>query len=176
MYWLRQPPYLRWIAAGLVLCSGIYLDTRPTPGVSYPFSSDAVAAGDDIEAAVEWRDVPVGILPEWNHPVTGSALAAIPAGTPVLPNLVAEVVPPAGWWAVSLPLPYRVAPGTRVRIMAAGSLIEGIVAGEMHDDGFQLTASVAFLPDDAQLVAAAAADSALVVMIGPSDQIATAGG
>jgi len=176
VYWLRQPPYLRWIAAGLVLCCGIYLDTRPAPSVAYPFSADAVAVGDRIEAAVEWRDVPAGILPEWSQAVTGAALTAIPAGTPVLPNLVAEVVPPTGWWAVSLPLPHRVSPGTHVRVIAGESVVEGLVVGEMHDDGFELTASIAFASDDAQLVAATAANSALVVMVGSSDLIATSGG
>ena len=132
--------------------------------------------GQSIEAAIEWRDVPADLLPEWDHPVTGSALTAIPAETPVLPGLVAEVVPPDGWWAVSLPLPHRVAPGTRVRVVAGESFVEGVIVGEMHDDGFRLTASVAFAPGDAPLVAAGTADSALVVMIGPVDPIVATGG
>ena len=106
----------------------------------------------------------------------GSALVALPAEIPILPSLIAEVVPPDDWWAVSLPLPHQVAPGTRVRVAAGESLMEGVVVGEMHDNGFQLTASVAFAPRDAPLVATSAADSAIVVMIGPVDPIVATGG
>jgi len=165
MYWLRRPPYLRWISAALVLCSGMYLDMRPAPVVAYPFTAAPVTTGDVVEE-VAWRDVPRDVLPTWVGPVAGVAVTDIPAGSPLLPSLVTEATVPVGWWAVSLALPQRAAPGTPVRVTAGDSFADGMVAGGINDAGYELTAPVAFPPESASLVAAMTADSTVVVMIG----------
>ncbi len=119
-----------------------------------------------VEPHVEWMNIPVGVLPSWELPVAGVAIADMPAGTPLLPELVTQTVVPEGWWSVSLRLPQVVAPGTPVRISIGTDIIEGVVAGEAAEDGFELLTPVAFVSEDAAAVATAAATSALVVMIG----------
>jgi hypothetical protein len=166
VYWLRRPPYLRWIAAGLVLGVGLFLDLRPASMVSYPFLSTGLATGSPVEPAVEWQDVPAGYLPDWTEPVAGIAVADLPPGTPLLPAMVTDSVMPDGWWTVMLPLPRRIAPGTSIRVAVGDEVIEGIVSGEMLDDGYEITGPVAF-PESQAAAVAAAASSALVVMIGP---------
>jgi hypothetical protein len=133
--------------------------------VAYPFAATSVSTGESIEEVV-WRDVPKGLLPEWTNPVTGTATVVIQAGTPILPSLVADIAIPPGWWAVSLPLPQRVAPGTPVRVALNGDFADGVVAGALNDTGYELTAPVAFPPDQASRVVTLAADSTTVVLIG----------
>ena len=170
MYWLRRPPYARWILAALVVCSGLYLDLRPTAVATYPFAARTVASGEPIASQIEWRKIPKGVLPEWHGEVTGFAATEIAAGTPLVPSLATDIEIPEDWWAVSLPLPYAVAPGRRVRIAIDSAIVEGVLVGDITDTGFQLRGSVAFPAAAAALVAsAAAADDALVVMIGSGD-------
>ncbi len=176
MYWLRQPPYLRWIAAGLVLVAGILYDTRPTPVVPYPFAAEQIDTGQQVDPAIEWRDVPAGVLPEWTAVVTGLAINDIPAGTPVLPSLITTVDVPEDWWVVPLPLPQRVPPGTPIRVALEDEVVEGLIVGEPTDTGFELSGSVAFPSEDAARVAIAAGDNALVVMIGTERRLAESAG
>ena len=166
MYWLRQPPYLRWIAAGLVLLLGLYFDTRPAAVVTYPFVAESVVAGQSVADTIHWREVPAGFLPDWGGVVDGYAVADLTADTPLVPGLVTEVSIPRGWWAVALSLPRRVTPGTAVRVVVGDNVVDGLLIDEPSDNGFEVIGSVAFAPDQATRVAAASADDALVVMIG----------
>ena len=175
VYWLRRPPYLRWLAAGLVVSCGIYLDLRPAPVVEYPFAADVIGIGETV-GALTWRDVPAGVLPEWTAPVGGVAVTEIPAGAPLIPSLVSTITVPEGWWAVSLPLPQPVAPGTPVRVAVDGGqpdggspdgvFADGVVAGPVTDSGFEIHAPVAFPPDQASLVASISPDRTPDVMVG----------
>lgn len=176
VFWLRRPPYTRWIAAALVVCCGLYLDLRPAPVVSYPFASAEVALGEPIELSLEWREIPTGVLPEWTRPVTGVAMAEIGPGTPLVPALAGEILVPADWWSVSIPVPYRVTPGSRIRIALEDTTVEGIVVGPISDSGFELRAPVAFPAAHAAQVATAAANSALAVMIGTARPMAGSSG
>lgn len=149
----------------MVVCLGILVDARPAPVVAYPFAAVPVATGESIEELV-WHEVPADLLPEWTTPVAGTAAIDIPAGAPVIPALVADATIPPGWWAVSLRLPQRVAPGTPVRVAVNGDFADGVVAGALSDNGYEVTGSVAFPPDQASRVAELAADSTVIVMIG----------
>lgn len=167
MYWLRRPPYLRWIVAGLVVCCGIYLDIRPEPVVVYPFTAARLASGE-LVTEIAWRPVPTGLLPEWVGEVAGVAATGIPADTPLLPALVVTPSMPDGWWSISLPVSQRVAPGTPIRIAWNGQIADGLVVGETTDSGFELRAPVAFPPAQAELVATIDPNTTPVMMVGSS--------
>jgi len=166
VYWFRRPPYLRWLAAGVALLVGLFIDTRAAPTVQYPFAETAIAAGTTIENSITWREIPAGVLPEWPGNVTGVSAMDIAANDPLLPSLVGETVVPADWWGVSLPLPAPIAPGTRIRaVLLDGTVVEGVAIDGALDSGYEVTATVAFPASEAPLVAAAAANDALVVMV-----------
>ncbi|MDJ0954483.1 MAG: hypothetical protein QNJ81_12465, partial [Acidimicrobiia bacterium] len=176
MFWLRQPPYLRWIVAALVLIAGIAFDMRADPTTPYPFATEAIGAGTRVDSFVEWRPIPTGVLPEGSGPGSGIAAVDIEAGSPLLPGLVSEVSVPEGWWAVPLSLPHRVSPGTAIRVATADGVSEGFVAGEVIDNGYEVIAPVAFPAAQAAAVAIAASNSALVVMVGAQSSVAESAG
>ena len=147
------------------MCCGVYFDMRPEPVVAYPYTTASVSCGDVIEE-IAWREVPTGVLPAWTTPVAGVAKTDIAANTPLLPSLIAESSIPPGWWAVSLPLPQRAAPGTPVRVALDEQYADGVVAGALIDSGYEISGPVAFPPDQADRVAAITADHTPVVMIG----------
>lgn len=168
MFWLRRPPYLRWIGAGVLLLIGLVMDLRGPAVERYPFAAEPIGPGDAVTSAIEWRDVPVGLLPEWRQPVSGVMGTNLAAGDPVLPSSLADVTVPEQWWSVSLPLPVKTAPGTSIRVRQplTGELIEGVVVDSGADNGFGVIGMVAFPATHAAKVADAAAADALVVMVG----------
>jgi hypothetical protein len=168
VYWLRRPPYLRWIIAGLLLVLGLMIELRPAQVERYPFAATTIAAGSALEASIDWRTVPIGLLPQWNGDVAGPARTEIAAGDPLLPSAIASFSVPAGWWSVAIPLPTPAPPGTPIRLVLedAGAVVEGILLEAGIEDGFETVGMVAFSPSDAPRVAAASTNSALVVMIG----------
>ncbi len=171
VFWLRQPPYLRWIIAAAVLAVGLFLDTRPAATVDYPYVEGEVHAGQSIVGQIEWRRVPAGLLPGWEGDVEGYAVADLTAGTPLLPGLVGSAEVPDGWWSVAMPLPHPIGPGTPIRVTTGETVVTGILSGEVVDTGYEFVGPVAFMPDDAELVAAAAASGAVVVMIGSASSV-----
>ncbi len=171
VYWLRPPPYLRWLVAALLIVLGLGIEARDGNTESYPFAANAIAAGTEIAAFVEWRTVPAGLLPRWEEPLTGVASHDVPAGHPLLPGLSTDLAIPAGWWSIPVPLPVAAAPGTRLRLLngVTGELVDGILTAGGADDGFETVAMVAFSPDDALRAAQTVTSDAFVVMIGQGD-------
>ncbi|MBA2338672.1 MAG: SAF domain-containing protein, partial [Acidimicrobiia bacterium] len=91
MLWLARPPYLRRIAAGLVLVAAIAVDVAGSATVEHPFLTTPVAAGSPIEPGmIELRAVPAGLLPAVTD-VQGYAARALDAGDPLTPSALAEV-------------------------------------------------------------------------------------
>lgn len=168
MYWFRRPPYLRWLAAGFLLLLGIYFEMRPASVEPYPFAAEEIPTGSPIEQSISWRDVPQGLLPQWEGSVAGIAGSDILVGDPLLPTVLVEVVVPVDWWAVPLPLPTTTVPGTPLRLVLDGtdSVVEGIVVEAGIEAGLQSVGMVAFAPDDALRVAKAASHDALIVIVG----------
>jgi len=139
---------------------------RTPPTVRYPFAATSISPGSSIDDSISWREVPAGLLPEWSESVGGISSTAIAADEPLLPSMAGNVLLPGNWWAVSLPLPTPVAPGTHIRVVLAdGNIIEGVIIDGVVETGFTTTGTVAFAPDDAPLVALAASNDALVVMV-----------
>lgn len=172
MFWLTHPPYLRWAAAALLLIAALAWDLRGRSGVPYPFAAQPIAAGAVIEEAdVEWRTMPGGVLamPDLSAPI---AARAIPAGEPILPSAVdADAGIPAGWWAVPVALPAAAVVGSRVRLIAADTMVdsEGIVVAAGSTDLLSTSdaALVAVPPERATAIATAAAAGTLIVLIAP---------
>ena len=171
VFWLRRPPYLRWISAAVVLAVGLFLDTRPVAVVDYPFTTADIHAGGSIADQIEWRRVPVRLLPPWDRDVEGYAAADLTKGTPLLPDLVAAAPIPEGWWSVAITLPHPVGPGTQVRVPVGGAIVTGLLSGEVVDNGYEYVGPVAFPADNAALVAEAVAAGEVVVMLGPASSI-----
>ena len=167
MYWLRPPPYLRWALSAILILAALWLETRSTPAVRYPFAAESVHAGVPLEEVVEWREIPRGILPAWSTPVSGPAAHEAAAGEPLLPSIAGESAIPAGWWAVAIPLPASSPPGSPIRVLleATGAQADGRLVS-VDDDGYEHIGIVAFPAETAPLVAAAAGDGSLVVMVG----------
>ena len=109
---MRRPPYLRWLAAGVVLLVGLMFETRTPPTVLYPYADTPIAAGTPIDDTIAWKEIPKGILPEWSTDVGGIAQTGFAANDPILPSQIGDLLIPADWWAVALVLPAPVAAGT----------------------------------------------------------------
>lgn len=172
MFWLTRPPYLRWAAAVAIVVAALVWDLRGDSDIPYPFASSAIAAGAPItESDVDWRHVPEGsmTLPDLSNPV---AARDLPAGEPIVPSAVASAKTiPDGWWSVPASVPAAAVPGTAVRLIdvSSGFETEGIIVTPGSDDlmSFDESGLVAVPPDAATLIAIAAIEGTLVVLLEP---------
>lgn len=169
MYWLGRPPYLRWLAAGVVLAVAVYMDMSGPPTEAYPFAAVATEPGIPVE--VEWRLVPSGLLPAAGD-LTGLPQAELEAGTPLVSGLLApRDTVPSDWWAVPANIPPRAPAGSRVLVAMrepAGEVI-GIVIepSAVSTFGTQSSGLLAIPPDQALAVAAALAQQRATLLIEP---------
>ena len=172
MFWLTRPPYVRWAAAAAVVVAAFLWDLRGSSQILYPFASTAIAAGAPItETEAEWRRIPDGTmtLPDLRNPV---AARDLPAGEPIVPSAVSGAMAiPDGWWSVPVPLPATALPGTTVHLVDATSGFEtdGIVVAAGSNDmlSFEQSGMAAVPPDAATLIAIAASEGTLVVLLQP---------
>jgi hypothetical protein len=172
VFWLRRPPYARWLAALVVVAAAAVIDLGGAPTRPHPYLTAPVAAGETIDAnQLQWRDIPVGVLPSVDLEMVVAA-QNLGAGEPLLPSCLTDptAIPP-DWWAVPVPIPGNPAPGTSVRIVLTDTLagVEGIVVTAATQDGFALESTgLAAVPGEhADAVAAAAIDQRLVVLVAP---------
>ncbi|MDP8958908.1 MAG: hypothetical protein M3N51_06860 [Actinomycetota bacterium] len=182
MYWFRRPPYLRWVAAALIVVAAVAVELRRPATTLHPFLKVAVTGGESLgEEAIEWREVPAGLLP---LPELSGAVAAraAPAGEPLLPSSVAvegQAAVPENWWALPLALPPRAFPGDPVQLVVVpidpleeplsvpGLVVERAVDS---DDPFAPSepAGLVAVPGEASAsVAAAAAEGRVMVTVAP---------
>ena len=172
MFWLTRPPYVRWAAAALLIVAAFIWDLRGRTGTPYPFAAVPIAAGATIgEGDVDWRSVPGGLmpLPDLSTPVAGRD---IERGEPILPSAIdPEGGVPAGWWAVPVALPAAAAVGSRVLLLSVEQDFEadGIVIATGSGDLLSVseTGLVAVPPEAATMVARAAFDGRLIVLVAP---------
>jgi len=172
VYWLARPSYRRWAAAILVVGASLYFELRPTPSVDHPFAGADLRAGSDVKvAAIDWRPVPVGVLPDMD--LDGFLLVDVEAGQPLLPAMLdAGPLMPAGWWGVSVPVPEGSLPGSEVRLVVdiRGSprVVPGLLIRIFAQATIEGSTALVAIPEgEAGAVAAALADSALSVLVGP---------
>ncbi|MGI8518586.1 MAG: hypothetical protein ACR2ME_09650 [Acidimicrobiia bacterium] len=172
MYWLSKPPYLRRAAAVLILLAAMAWEIRPVSQERRPFLAAAVSAGDGVTTdQIDWRDVPVGVLPELAEP-GGTFVADFSAGTPLVASmLAAEPAMPDGWWGIEVPVPAGTSAGTDVRLVVdvrqEPRVIAGLVIRIVGEDSFDgLTALVAVPESEVGAAAAALADGSLRTLVG----------
>jgi len=119
VYWFRRPPYLRWVAAALLVAAAAWLDLRPDPTELRPFAAIDLPTGATIEASeIDWRLVPRGVLPPFDDPA-GVVVRSVAAGEPLLPSSIAtdRVPAPDGWWTMEVRLPKGAVPGQPVQLI-----------------------------------------------------------
>ena len=171
VYWFRRPPYLRWIAASLIVTGALWMDLRGEPTEPRPFAVSSIAAGDRIvEEMLEYRDVPVGVLPEVD--ADGYAVGPILPGDPLTPSVISDRDPlPDGWWAMEMEVPTGAGSGTELRLVIEGAaavvpgLITTIVPAGQSAGWARDTAMVAVPSDQAALVATALARGQVGVLV-----------
>ena len=176
MYWLRRPPYLRYLAAVLILAGAAWLEFRQPALVLHPFATEPVPVGVNIEEGPsEWREVPADLLP----PVSshGVTRRRVPEGHPFLPADLDSATRhvPEGWWALEVRLTERAQVGQQLQLVvmtsAGASAVPGIVLeGSDRGSGLDFGESlglVAVPGEEAVSVAIAAAEGRLAVLIQP---------
>lgn len=173
MFWLSRPPYLRWIAGGLLIVGSLVVEFRPSRTVPHPFAAVAIDTGEEISTGdVSWKQVPKGLLPAVRLPVIASH--RLEPGEPVLPSAAADGSDvPEGWLALELPVPGVAVPGQPVKVVIAApyegdpSSTSGIVISRGSDDGFgQATAMVAIPAETASAVAVGLNEGRVIVLLG----------
>ncbi len=171
VFWLERPPYVRWVAAALLLAGAAAMDLTERAESPFPFVVSALAGGEPITPGdVEWRNVPTGLL---GRPATPRGVAAhdLDVGDPLVAGAVADAsAVPTGWWSVPIELPESASVGDRVRLVSLEPAldVEGVVAQPSQSSAFstRLPGLVAVPHDRAGSVARAAGSGRLVVLLG----------
>jgi hypothetical protein len=167
--WLQTPPWGRWIAAGLVVLTALWVELRPDPSVDHPFATESIAAGAEIG---DWNTrpqvVPAGML----EPIELGevALTEIAPGEPILASATGQrdEVVPDDWWAIEIALPMGAGPGDNAEIVLldSGAVVTAVVVTGVTDDALGSgVGSVAVSKDQAAEVAMAAVNGRVAVMI-----------
>ena len=118
-----------------------------------------------------FRSIPIGVLPE--TVVEGILVVDVESGHPLLPDMLnAAPLIPAGWWGLTVPVPEESLPGSEVRLVVdvrgAPRVVPGLLIRTFDETTIEGTTGLVAIPEgEAGAVAAALADSALSVLVGP---------
>lgn len=170
MIWLTRPPYLRWLAAAAIVVASAAVDLAGRATEPVPFAAADLPRGTQLEAAaIEWRDVPVGMLEAAE--ISGHTRHPVATGDPITAsNVTPDGRITIGWWSVAVDLPASATTGQPVRLVGTNPefSVEGIVAelGERSTFGVGGAGLVAVPPEFADRVARALASGQLVVLLG----------
>ena len=169
MLWLSRPPFLRWLAAAVVIAFAAWTEFAPRPFSEIAVLNQDVAAGTPLtDEMVDTRRMPdPGFATVEPH---GIAATGLNAGDPLLASMLTEIAVPPGWVALEAALPSGAWPGARATgvILAAepGQATETFpaVIVETGNDAFGTgTGSVAVPPEWIAAAGAAAAGGRLVI-------------
>ncbi len=168
---LSKPPYLRWIAAVVLIGAALVWDMSRRATELVPVAAHAISRGEVIEEeSVLWKSAPVGLFESVEIPM-GTALVTIGAGEPITGSMVSRGGHvPDGWWTVAMDVPPAVVPGSEVRVVLAdGFGVTGVVVEPSREDTFGVRSPglVAVPNDMADTVAIASAAGQLVVLFEP---------
>lgn len=167
MYWFSRPPYGRWALAALVVIIAAYMDLSGPAVEPYPYVVADVGEGES--PAVEWRNVPVGVLPPAGDP-SGRAVAAIERGTPLVASLLESTqLAPSDWWSVSIDLPAAAVVGSEALLALPDQIVPAVVVdvGLLDTFGGASEGLVAVAPEHAAVVANAVSTRSVIVLIRP---------
>ena len=130
-----------------------------------------MAGADLTQAPISWLPVPIGVLPET---VFGRFLLVdVRFGTAASAGDVRlRPFHPEGWWAISVPVPEGSIPGTEVRLVVdvrgTPRVVPGLLIRSFDETTIEGTTALVAIPEgEAGAVAAALADGALSVLVGP---------
>jgi hypothetical protein len=156
----------------LLIGASLYFELRPVPSIEYPFAAADLTAGSDIAGAeVVWRSIPIGVLPE--TVLEGFLLVDVGSGQPLVPAMLdASPQIPTGWWGLTVPVPVGSVPGSEVRLVVdvrgLPRVVPGLLIRIFEEATIEGTTALVAIPEgEAGAVAAALADSALSVLVGP---------
>lgn len=169
---MSRPPYLRRIAAVVVVLAAVAVEFRPTTTERMPIAATDLPAGATVtEADVVWVDVSQGAIEPAALPAIVSRM--VPAGAPIsaADTGTDTVDVPTDWLQIELEVPAATQNGaTVVAVMSPAQLdrpAAGVVTRAPEAAGFDaLTALVAFSPSDAVAVAHAVAEGTVTVLLG----------
>lgn len=166
--WLDRPPFLRWLAAVLLVIVAAWSELAPSPTTRSAFLVADVAAGTPLEDHhVELRSVPVGVVATVEP--TGVAATDLRAGDPLVGSMVAEVVVPPGWVVIETAVPAHASPGASATaiIVGEGSApieLPAVVVGASRSDPFGEASGTLAVPGEwTGPAATAAAEGRLVI-------------
>ncbi len=169
MIWLDRPPWSKWVAVAAFSLFALWMEVKPEPVVDHPFATTDIEAGEQLGTHnTELRPLPKGLL---EAPEAGAhALAAIPAGAPVLAAHTGDEssVMPRGWLIVSMDVPQGALTGDRVKIalLDDGDLIDGVISSTGDSDGLTSSLGGVAVPSDlAPRVALAAIAGRVSVLV-----------
>ncbi|HJR88019.1 MAG TPA: SAF domain-containing protein [Acidimicrobiia bacterium] len=172
MYWLARPPYLRRTLAVLILVTAVGWELRSTPTELRAYLARDVTAGEEVsDDALQWRRVPIGILPEHVSP-SGIFLVDVNRGMPLIPSVLGEASPlPEGWWSLEVPIPEGTVAGVDVRLVvdvrSAPKIIPGIVVRLLEANSIDGARALVAIPEaEVGAAAAALADGSLRTLVG----------
>ena len=172
MYWFRRPPYFRWASAVALVLFALWMDLKGPPVELRPFAIDDIEVGAKIDqSSVEYREVPAGILPE--VATLSYAAISITAGEPLTATATTDRAPlPDGWWAIEIPTPTGVLPGTELRLIVddeSGTDVPALVLSvgpQSESDAWSEDLSMVAIPaEQAASVASAKSLGTLTVLI-----------
>ena len=108
----------------------LWMDLRGPPIELRPFASEDIEAGAVIDQSnIEYRKVPEGLLPDVT--LRGYAAVALAAGDPLTAGATTDRPPvPDGWWAIEIPTPAGILPGSDVQLIVGdelGTVVPGLV-------------------------------------------------
>jgi hypothetical protein len=172
VFWLARPPYVRRSLAVLILILAVGWELRPTPTELRAYLARDVTAGEEVsDEVLDWRRVPVGILPEHASP-SGLFLVDVKRGMPLVPSLLGEAAPvPEGWWSLEVPVPEGTAAGVDVRLVvdvrSAPKIIPGIVVRLLEANSIDGARALVAIPEaEVGAAATALADGSLRALVG----------
>jgi hypothetical protein len=170
--WLERPPYLRWLAAAVLVTVAAWIELGPEATTPVWFAADDIAAGTTLTPdQFQRREVAwVGSVPARPE---GVASVDISAGDPLVPSLLTEVVVPPGWMAVAAPLPPDAVTGSDATLVVLPGLpgqdaatVPALVLRPAGDDAFgDGSGTVAVPADRVTEVLVAAADDRLAAAV-----------
>lgn len=168
MLWLDRPPFLRWLAASVLVIVAAWSELAPPPTTESTFLVEDVAAGTPVEDHhVERRPVPVGVLATVEP--SGVAATDLRAGDPLVESMVTEVAVPPGWVVIEAAVPTHASPGASATAIIVGegsAPIEfpAVVIGEGSSDPFGEASGTLAVPGEwIGPAAAAGAEGRLVI-------------
>lgn len=172
MLWLQPPPFLRWLAAGILVAAAAWSEFAPAPGVEITVLATDVTAGTLLvpDLVETLRVADPGFETVAPH---GVAQVDLRAGDPLLASMIGEASVPTDWVSIDAEVPEGARPGqAAVAIVTAAAdgnqptEFPALVVKSARQDAFgDRIGSIAVPPEWAARAGQALAEGRLVIGI-----------